>query len=97
MNNKVLITGATGSTGGHAITDLLQRGIPVRALVHNIDERSEKLSAQGVEIVQGDLSDFEAIFAALEGITGAYSFIRFRFQVLWNPPLFSLRPLPSKD
>lgn len=72
MTNKVLITGATGATGGHAITDLLRRGIPIRALVHQIDERSEKLRAQGVEIVQGDLLDFEAIHAALEGITGAY-------------------------
>ncbi|MEI9896235.1 MAG: NmrA family NAD(P)-binding protein [Chthoniobacter sp.] len=72
MKNKILITGATGATGGHAILELLRREIPVRALVHKIDARSEKLSAQGVEIVQGDLSDFESIHAALEGIAGAY-------------------------
>jgi NAD(P)H dehydrogenase (quinone) len=41
-------------------------------LVHRIDERSEKLSAQGVEITQGDLSDFEAVSEALKGITAAY-------------------------
>lgn len=72
MNSKILITGATGATGGHAISELLRRQISVRALVHKIDERSEKLSARGVEISQGDLSDFDAVHAALDGITGAY-------------------------
>ncbi|HEX4140619.1 MAG TPA: NmrA family NAD(P)-binding protein [Candidatus Methylacidiphilales bacterium] len=72
MQNKVLITGATGATGGGAIASLLERNIPVRALVHKIDERSEKLGAQGVEIVQGDLSDFDAVHAALKGTTAAY-------------------------
>src|SRR5277367_4562549 len=69
---KILITGATGATGGHAIKSLLELNIPVRALVHQLDVRSERLSALGVEIVQGDLSDFEAVNGALKGITGAY-------------------------
>ena len=61
---KVLITGATGATGGNAIKKLLELKVSVRALVHKVDERSEKLSSQGVEIVRGDLSDFEAVSAA---------------------------------
>lgn len=61
MKGKILITGATGKTGSAAINDLLQRNLPVRALVHTIDERSEKLRAQGVEIVSGELSDFETV------------------------------------
>src|SRR5882672_2121695 len=69
---KILITGATGATGGNAITKLLELKVPVRALVHQHDARSEQLSAQGVEIVAGDLSDFEAVSEALKGITGAY-------------------------
>src|SRR5260221_6788498 len=69
---EVLITGATGATGGNAINQLLQLKVPVRALVHKVDERSEKLSSQGVEIVRGDLSDFEAVSDALKGITAAY-------------------------
>src|ERR1700730_863310 len=69
---KVLITGATGATGGNAIKKLLELKVPVRALVHKVDERSEKLSSQGVEIVRGDLSDFEAVSEALQGITAAY-------------------------
>ena len=69
---KVLITDATGATGGNAIKKLLELKVPVRALVHKVDERSEKLSSQGVEIVRGDLSDFEAVSEALQGITAAY-------------------------
>ena len=69
---KILITGATGATGSNAIAKLVELKVPVRALVHKLDERSKKLSALGAEIVEGDLSDFDAVDAALEGITGAY-------------------------
>jgi NAD(P)H dehydrogenase (quinone) len=69
---KILITGATGATGKNAIKKLLALEVPVRAMVHNIDARSEELTAQGAEIVLGDLSDFDSVSAALEGITGAY-------------------------
>jgi len=71
-NTTILVTGATGKTGGYAIKTLLELKVPVRALVHRIDARSEQLSAAGVEIAQGDLSDFEGINEALKGITGAY-------------------------
>jgi uncharacterized protein YbjT (DUF2867 family) len=71
-NRKILVTGATGATGGSAITKLLELKIPVRALVHKTDARSEQLRASGAEIVQGDLADFEAVNEALKGITGAY-------------------------
>ena len=68
----VLITGATGSTETNAIARLLELNVPVRALVHKVDKRSEKLGAQGVEIVEGDLSDFDSVSTALKGVTGAY-------------------------
>jgi NAD(P)H dehydrogenase (quinone) len=69
---RILVTGATGASGGTAVTSLIESGASVRALVHRIDERSEQLRARGAEIVQGDLSDFAAVYEALEGITGAY-------------------------
>ncbi len=72
MNKKILITGSTGSTGGHTIAELLQHHIPIRAMVHKLDERSDRLSAQGVEIIQGDLSNFDDLSAALQGISAAY-------------------------
>lgn len=68
----ILITGATGATGRAAINKLLELQVPVRAMVHRIDDRSEELSAQGVDVVEGDLSDFDSVSAALHGITGAY-------------------------
>ena len=71
-HSRVLVTGATGATGSVAIETLLSLKIPVRALVHQRDARSEQLIAQGVEVVEGDLADFEAISEALQGITAAY-------------------------
>lgn len=72
MENKVLITGATGATGSSAIKKLIELNIPVRALVHKFDERSEALAAQGVEVIAGDLTDFNAVSAAMKGISKAY-------------------------
>lgn len=72
MKNKVLITGATGSTGGPAVQRLLELNVPVRVMVRKIDERSEQLAVQGAEVVIGDLTDFESISAALKDIAGAY-------------------------
>lgn len=69
---KYLITGATGKTGGHAVRELLSKGAQVRALVHKLDDRSRKLEELGVEIVQGDLLDFNSVSAALKGISGVY-------------------------
>src|SRR6516225_9803567 len=69
---KILITGATGDTGGYAIDRLLEQGRAVRALAHAKDERSEKLRKRGVEVVYGDLLDFGQVRAALDGVRRAY-------------------------
>src|SRR6201984_195641 len=69
---KILITGATGDTGGYAIEQLLQRGHPVRALVHRIDDRSQRLQDKGVEVVAGDYLDLDAMRAAVQGVHRAY-------------------------
>lgn len=67
-----LITGATGATGGAATSALLSRGAKVRAFVHREDERSEALRKQGAEVVVGDLLDFDAVRAAMNGVNRAY-------------------------
>lgn len=72
MENKVLVTGATGNTGGHAVKHLLEKNVPVRALVHKHDGRSKVLSEMGVEVVQGDLSDLDSISKAMEDISAAF-------------------------
>ena len=69
---KILITGATGDTGGHAIEQLLQKGHQVRALVHRIDDRSKRLGDKGVEAVAGDYLDLDAMRAAVKGVRRAY-------------------------
>jgi uncharacterized protein YbjT (DUF2867 family) len=71
MENKVLVTGATGPVGSNTIKRLLALNVPVRAMVHQLDERSQALSAQGVEVVAGDLQDFASVNAALKGIDTA--------------------------
>jgi NAD(P)H dehydrogenase (quinone) len=72
MRKKVLVTGSTGATGSKTVKFLIDAGAGVRAFVHREDERSAALAAQGAEIVRGDLLDFEAVRAALEGTQGAY-------------------------
>src|ERR1700741_4257118 len=67
-----LITGATGNTGAHTVRLLRERGLRVRALVHSVDERADRLRELGAEVVQGDLLDFPAVGAATVGVTAAY-------------------------
>jgi uncharacterized protein YbjT (DUF2867 family) len=72
----VLVTGAAGgiqgSTGFHVTRLLLDRGHPVRAFVHRLDDRSDRLRALGAEVVDGDLRDFRSVAAAMGGICRAY-------------------------
>jgi uncharacterized protein YbjT (DUF2867 family) len=68
----VLVTAATGSTGGATIEQLMARGHPVRALAHREDARSKRLQESGAEVVFGDFLDLDAIRAAVQGVQRAY-------------------------
>lgn len=68
----ILVTGATGSTGGYALRHLLNRGVRLRALVHSDDERAAALRADGIETVVGDLLEFESLRKALKDVDAAY-------------------------
>jgi uncharacterized protein YbjT (DUF2867 family) len=76
MTKPVLVTSAAGGrqgkTGRHVSEMLLARGIPVRALVHTIDERSEALRARGAEIFQGDFLDVRSVQRAVQGTSSVY-------------------------
>ncbi|MDE3153509.1 MAG: NAD-dependent epimerase/dehydratase family protein [Acidobacteriota bacterium] len=61
---QVLITGATGFTGGHLARTLASRGYRVRALVRQ-PARAEDLVAAGVETVAGDFADPAALRRAV--------------------------------
>jgi len=75
-SKPILVTGAAGghqgSTGNRIVQLLLQCGLPVRALVHRIDERSDRLSQLGVEVLSGDLLDPNLVGKALQGMKRAY-------------------------
>jgi NAD(P)H dehydrogenase (quinone) len=72
IQGKVLVTGATGDTGRATVNELLARGHNVRALAHGQDDRSKRLQERGVEVVYGDLLDFDQVRAALSGVQRAY-------------------------
>jgi len=62
---KVCVFGATGRTGRHVVTELVQRGVAVRAVVRDRDRAS--ILPQEAEIVVGDVGDIASIDAALAG------------------------------
>lgn len=68
----ILVTGATGKTGNAVASELLRRGIPVRALVRSLDARSERLYEAGAEVVTVDLFDSERLLGAMKGTSRAY-------------------------
>jgi uncharacterized protein YbjT (DUF2867 family) len=72
----ILVTGAAGgiqgSTGFHVTRLLLDKGWPVRAFVHRLDDRSDRLRTLGAEVVDGDLRDFRSVAAAMGGIHRTY-------------------------
>jgi uncharacterized protein YbjT (DUF2867 family) len=61
----ILVTGATGRVGGHVVQQLVQRGADVRVLVR---DPSKADFPAGVEVVQGDLLDIDAVRAAFSGV-----------------------------
>ena len=68
----ILVSGATGRTGGVAIDTLLEMGKRIRAYVRSDDERAAALRQRGVAIAVGDFTDIDHIRAAMEGISSAY-------------------------
>jgi NAD(P)H dehydrogenase (quinone) len=71
-HERILVTGATGDTGGYTVEQLLKKNYSVRALAHRQDARSRRLQELGAKVVIGDFLDFEAMRAAMQGIRAAY-------------------------
>ena len=63
---KVLVTGATGFIGRHAVEALLSAGYAVRALCRSPEPG---LTAIGAEVVRGDVLDKTSVVAAVAGCT----------------------------
>ena len=75
-NGVVLVTSAAGGRGGktgrRVSESLLARGVPVRAFVHQIDERSDRLRALGAEIFEGDFLEIRSVRRAVQGVSSVY-------------------------
>jgi len=74
-NAPILVTGAAGQLGavGRTVTSLLlERGLPVRALVRREDERAAALRAAGAEVVVGDLLEPADVYRVVNGCRRVY-------------------------
>jgi len=66
-NKKVLVTGGTGFIGGRLIECLVRDcDADVRVLVRNLT-RASQIARFPVEMIPGDVTDYEAVFRAAEG------------------------------
>ena len=75
MTKPIFVVGGTGrhgGTGAFVARQLLQRGLPVRALARRQDDRVSALQSLCAEIAIGDLRDRRTLIPALEGIETAY-------------------------
>jgi (4-alkanoyl-5-oxo-2,5-dihydrofuran-3-yl)methyl phosphate reductase len=63
-----LVTGATGTVGGHALDQLVAGGHNVRVIVRD----PTRLDRRDVEVVQGDLLNADDVARALDGVDGAF-------------------------
>jgi hypothetical protein len=71
----ILVTGAAGQLGavGRTVTGLLlERGLPVRALVRREDDRAAALRAAGAEVVIGDLLEPAEVLRVVRGCLRVY-------------------------
>lgn len=64
----ILITGATGTTGGELVKLFQARGVRARVMARD----PNKLTTTGLEIVRGDFADPKSLDAALAGIERAF-------------------------
>lgn len=67
----ILVSGATGTTGGQVVRHLKDQGADFRALVRS-QEKADTLGAAGVQSVIGDFESPETLDTALEGVDHAF-------------------------
>src|SRR2546422_2912094 len=74
-NGLILVTGAAGQVGsvGRTVVGLLlDRALPVRAMVRRDDERAASLRAAGAQVVIGDLLEPGDVYRVVSGCNRVY-------------------------
>lgn len=69
---KAFVAGATGETGRRIVNELVQRGIPVRAMVRDLEKAKQVLPAEA-ELVVGDVLQPDQLQTALADSTVLFS------------------------
>ena len=70
---KILVTGAAGFVGSHMVEKLVADGHDVRAMIHynsanNWGWLEESQVKKSIEVVAGDIRDYDSVFAAVKGV-----------------------------
>jgi uncharacterized protein YbjT (DUF2867 family) len=77
----IVVVGATGAQGGGLVRAILadpDGGFVARALTRNAaSDKARELAAQGVEVVEADISDETSLAKAFDGAYGAYLMTNF--------------------
>ena len=78
MGKTILVIGATGHQGGAVVDALLRTDFSLCAMIRNMgSDEAQALKKRGVEMVLGDLDDYDSLIRAMNGAYGAFSMLNF--------------------
>jgi len=72
QKNLALVTGANGHLGNNLVRLLIEKGIPVRASVRNIQNK-EPFAGLNCEVLRADITDKQSLINALQGVEVFYA------------------------
>lgn len=72
QKNLALVSGANGHLGNNLVRFLISKGIPVRATVRNINNKTPFMGLD-CEVVQADITDKQSFVKALQGVETFYA------------------------
>ncbi|WP_224450459.1 NmrA/HSCARG family protein [Haloprofundus salilacus] len=78
MSDSVLVIGATGTQGGAVANHLLENQVTVYALSRNPEsDAARSLEENGAEVIEGNLTETDALEAAMEAVDGVFCVTNF--------------------
>ncbi|WP_223558976.1 NAD-dependent epimerase/dehydratase family protein [Chryseobacterium lathyri] len=72
QKNLALVSGANGHLGNNLVRFLINKGVPVRASVRNINNKAP-FTGLDCEVVQADITDKSSFIKALQGVETFYA------------------------